>query len=80
MAVIVFTVIFLFIPLAKQEKTDHSLAAVLNTVKRLTNFYKQEYKHVNIDGLFGLRVIEGYLIFRKKLPQLFRGGSICLLF
>ena len=63
MAVIVFTVIFLFIPLAKQEKTDHSLAAVLNTVKKLTNFYKQEYKHVNIDGLFGLRVIEGYLIF-----------------
>ena len=57
--IVVFTVIFLFIPLAKQDKTQHSLAAVLNTVKKLTSFYKHGYKNVNVDGLYGVRVLEG---------------------
>lgn len=60
MAVIaVFTVIFLFIPLAKQEKTQASLTAVLDTIKKLVNFYKEEFKNINVDGLYGLRVLEG---------------------
>ena len=57
--IVVFTVIFLFIPLAKLDKTQYSLTDVISTIKKLVSFYKAEYQNINIDGLYGLRVLEG---------------------
>ena len=57
--IIVLTVIFLFIPLAKQDETQNSLTDVIKTIKRLVDFYKTEYRNINVDSLYGLRVLEG---------------------
>lgn len=40
---------------------DKDLHSVLKAVGNIIEFYQRDYKNLNIDGLFGLRVLEGKL-------------------
>lgn len=44
---------------SKSSRDD--LQAVLTALDKLVTYYQKNYKYLNLDGLFGLRVIEGAL-------------------
>jgi len=58
-ASVVFVVLFLFLPLSKPDIIDTRLQSVLQSVEKIVKFYQKDYKKLNVDGLFGLRVLEG---------------------
>jgi len=58
-ASVVFVVLFLFLPLSKPDIIDSRLQSVLQSVEKIVKFYQKDYKKLNVDGLFGLRVLEG---------------------
>ncbi|WAR19596.1 hypothetical protein MAR_001434 [Mya arenaria] len=59
-AAIVIT-LFLFLPLSKLENTDDYLSSVLQSIEKVVKFYQKDYRKLNVDGLFGLRVVEGHM-------------------
>lgn len=58
-AVVYVFALFLFLPLAKMKNVDDYLSAVLKSIDKLIDFYEIDYRNLNVDGLFGLRVLEG---------------------
>ncbi|CAG5127937.1 unnamed protein product [Candidula unifasciata] len=48
-----------FLVLSGTSRDD--LQAVLSAVEKLINYYHRNHQYLNLDGLFGLRVIEGQL-------------------
>lgn len=58
-AVVYVFALFLFLPLAKMKNVDDYLSAVLRSIDKLIDFYEIDYHSLNVDGLFGLRVLEG---------------------
>ncbi|XP_060574645.1 uncharacterized protein LOC132732272 [Ruditapes philippinarum] len=58
---LIICVLFLFLPLAKQDNIDKDLQSVLQAVEKIIDFYERDYKNLNVDGLYGLRVLEGHL-------------------
>ena len=56
---LIICVLFLFLPLAKQDNIDKDLQSVLQAVEKIIDFYERDYKNLNVDGLYGLRVLEG---------------------
>lgn len=51
--------LFLFLPLAKLDNIDEARRNVLQAVSDIVDFYALDYQNLNVDGLFGLRVVEG---------------------
>ncbi|KAL3874638.1 hypothetical protein ACJMK2_037622 [Sinanodonta woodiana] len=56
----VICLIVIFLPLSKQNDIDIAIQSVLSAVESLVNYYTNNYKNLNIDGLYGLRVLEGH--------------------
>lgn len=42
-----------------QGKNDVSFGRLLDTVEKIVFFYKQNHDRMNLDGIYGLRVLEG---------------------
>ena len=40
-------------------QNDNLLQTLLSTLEKLVNFYQNSYKGMNLDGIFGLRTLEG---------------------
>lgn len=60
MAVIVWIFLLNFLLLSKTTFSSHvHLDRVLSAVEKMIEYYKKNYRDLNVDGLFGLRVIEG---------------------
>ncbi len=47
------------ISLALSWNSARLLALVLNALHGLLNYYERDYTEIDVDGLFGLRIIEG---------------------
>ena len=60
-AVYIFA-LFLFLPLAKMKSVDDYLQSVLQSIDKLIDFYQSDFQDLNVDGLFGLRVLEGNIV------------------
>ncbi|KAK3608649.1 hypothetical protein CHS0354_042657 [Potamilus streckersoni] len=56
----VICLIVIFLPLSKQNDIDSAIHSVLSAVESLVNYYTNNYQNLNIDGLYGLRVLEGH--------------------
>lgn len=41
---------------------DHLFRELLTSLGKVYHFYEQEYKDINLDGIYGLRVSEGKLL------------------
>ncbi|KAH3857312.1 hypothetical protein DPMN_099918 [Dreissena polymorpha] len=62
MASFVIFLVFIFcLPIVYLDNVDDYLKAVLHSVDKIVNFYQSDYKNLNVDGLFGVRVLEGHL-------------------
>ncbi|KAL4237389.1 hypothetical protein ACF0H5_002107 [Mactra antiquata] len=63
MAAELFSVLalFLFLPLAKQDSIHDARNNVLQAIEGIVDFFDADYQNLNIDGLYGLRVLEGHL-------------------
>lgn len=46
------------------------LLKVVDAVEKLISFYKTSYQNLNLDGLFGLKVVEGMAAFNSSVPSL----------
>ncbi|KAL8589752.1 hypothetical protein ACOMHN_027260 [Nucella lapillus] len=52
----------LFIPSDGNVQSSHTvLLSVIDAIERLIGFYKASYKYLNLDGFFGLKVVEGQI-------------------
>lgn len=58
---IIFCIILLFSLFFTKIYSEHSerLERLISRLENGVTFYEKNYKHINIDGIFGLRVIEG---------------------
>ena len=42
-----------------QRSNDDFTQEVVSSMNRVLNFFKRDYKSINLDGIFGLRVAQG---------------------
>ncbi|GFO32867.1 upf0764 protein c16orf89-like protein, partial [Plakobranchus ocellatus] len=42
-------------------RNDADMQQLLHALEKLLNFFQKDYRHLNLDGFFGLRVLEGQL-------------------
>ena len=42
-----------------QRSNDDLTQEVMSSMNRVLNFFKRDYKSINLDGIFGLRVAQG---------------------
>lgn len=56
----------------QSRDTNASLLSVVGALEKLLAFYKSEYHHMNLDGIFGLKVVEGW-------SCLLQSGSHCMM-
>jgi len=42
-----------------QGSDDNLTQEVVSSMNRVLNFFKRDYKSINLDGIFGLRVAQG---------------------
>ena len=42
-----------------QRSNDDLTQEVVSSMNRVLNFFKRDYKSINLDGIFGLRVAQG---------------------
>ena len=44
---------------ANQRSDDDLTQEVVSSIDSVLNFFKRDYKSINLDGIFGLRVAQG---------------------
>ena len=66
MAGLILFCLFLFIPLSKQHAIQDSLDKVVSSLGSIIDFFQHDYKNLNVDGLFGLRILEGRIVMRFR--------------
>ncbi|XP_050407138.1 myb-like protein D [Patella vulgata] len=58
--VLLFLSLFM-LPLLQCENSNSPLKRVIYSLETLIGFYRENYRDLNLDGLFGLRALEGHL-------------------
>ena len=46
-------------PAIPYDRNDYDPQEVISSLSRVLDFYHREYKSINLDGIFGLRVAQG---------------------
>ncbi|RUS76489.1 hypothetical protein EGW08_015743, partial [Elysia chlorotica] len=54
-------ILYPFPPVYAQNNTNSDVNKVLTAIQMLVKHYQDEYRNLNLDGFFGLRVLEGQL-------------------
>ena len=57
----ILLVLFLGSVLPYDQKSDDLTEDVISSLSRVLDFYDRDYKSINLDGIFGLRVAQGKL-------------------
>lgn len=58
----ILLVLFLGSVLPYDQKSDDLTEDVISSLSRVLDFYDRDYKSINLDGIFGLRVAQGALL------------------
>ncbi|XP_041353629.1 uncharacterized protein LOC121371652 [Gigantopelta aegis] len=58
---VVFLLPLFIFPVLRCDDSSTSLKSVINAVEILISYYKSNYMEFNVDGLFGLRAVEGHV-------------------
>lgn len=64
--------LLLIIPVVTSQSSSNLLQNVLGALEKMVHYYKENYMDLNIDGLFGLRVLEG----RRSPPPNFPADKL----
>lgn len=71
--------VVLLVPAIPYDRNDYDPQEVISSLNRVLDFYRREFKSINLDGIFGLRVAQGNVIrglrFSKLLMSLFVSQS-----
>ena len=55
--------VVLLVPASPYDRNDYdSQDQVISSLNRVLDFYRREFKSINLDGIFGLRVAQGNVI------------------
>ncbi|KAJ8308493.1 hypothetical protein KUTeg_013367 [Tegillarca granosa] len=53
--------LLLIFPVVTPDSSSDLLQTVIGALEKMVHYYKENYMDLNIDGLFGLRVLEGHM-------------------
>ena len=59
---VVFLLPLFIFPVLRCDDSSASLKSVIDAIEMLISYYKSNYMEFNVDGLFGLRAVEGKAI------------------